>query len=329
MNNFNIDLHCDLLYYMLRSGAKIDDKELRCSLPYLKEGNVRLQVMAIYSATASNSTEKGVRQSEVFANLLKDRNFFLFDHENYNNSDDQGKIGILAAIENASSFCEEDGNLETGFKNLEMIIHNSRKLLYIGITHHTENRFGGGNNSQVGLKHDGKILIDYLADKEIAIDLAHTSDLLAYDNLNYIDQRNYKISVLASHSNYRNVYENNRNLPDELVKEIITREGLIGLNGIKDYIDHYHPERFYDHIQYGLDSGAEDCIAYGIDFFFDKEHPDQSRYPFFFDEYKNSKTYNLINQKLTEKFSTEIMEKISHKNALGFIKRLWGNNKKY
>jgi hypothetical protein len=37
MNTINIDLHCDLLYYLLRSDATIDDREIGCSLPYLKE----------------------------------------------------------------------------------------------------------------------------------------------------------------------------------------------------------------------------------------------------------------------------------------------------
>ncbi|QQQ28758.1 dipeptidase [Chryseobacterium indoltheticum] len=323
MNDLNIDLHCDLLYYLLNSDSKIDDKELRCSLPNLKEGNVKLQVMVIYASTAKDSSKEGIKQSEIFCDLLTNENFFLVDTENYKKIDNQNRVGLLSSIENASSFCEEDCNLDVGFETLETIIKNTKKVLYIGLTHHSENRFGGGNNSEKGLKADGKILIDYLADKKIAIDLAHTSDQLAYDILNYIDQRNYNISVLASHSNYRSVYENNRNLPDDLVKELIKREGLIGLNFIKDYIDHHHPERFYEHIQYGLDLGAENCIAYGADFFFDKNHPDQSRYPFFTDEFKDATMYNTINRKLIEKFSPEIMEKISHKNALNFIKKLW------
>lgn len=323
MNDLNIDLHCDLLYYLLKENSKPNDKEVRCALPYLKEGNVKLQVMAIYAATAKNSTEEGILQSEIFADLLNTDDFFLFDTEKYNNIDNNDRVGVLAAIENASSFCEEEMNLDIGFKNLETIIKNTQKVLYLGITHHSENRFGGGNNSEAGLKEDGKVLIDYLADKKIAIDLAHTSDQLAYDILNYIDQRNYNISILASHSNYRNVYKNNRNLPDELVKEVIKREGLIGLNFIKDYIDLQHPERLYEHIQYGLDLGAENCIAYGADFFFDAEHPDQSRYPFFFEEFKDATKYNSINRKLAADFSPEIMEKVSHKNAVNFITRLW------
>ncbi|MBB4805469.1 microsomal dipeptidase-like Zn-dependent dipeptidase [Chryseobacterium defluvii] len=323
MNEINIDLHCDLLCYLLRSNVRIDDKEIGCSLPYLKEGNVKLQVMAIFTPTMKDSIHFGLKQSRIFTDLLGNKEFFLFNGSNYDEIENSGQIGVVASVENASSFCEEDTDLEAGFKNLETIIRNTHKVLYIGITHHTENRFGGGNNSEAGLKNDGKVLIDYLADKKIAIDLAHTSDQLAYDILNYLDQRNYKIPVLTSHSNYRNVYENPRNLPDELVKELIKREGLIGINFIKDYIDLKDPDRLYEHIRYGLDSGAEDVMAYGGDFFFDKDHPDRSRYPFFFDEFNNASAYNSINKRITEEFSSNFMEKISHKNALNFIRKLW------
>ncbi|PQA92522.1 Zn-dependent dipeptidase, dipeptidase homolog [Chryseobacterium piscicola] len=323
MNNLNIDLHCDLLYYLLRADIKLDDKELGCSLPFLKEGNVRLQTMAIYAPTSKNSCFLALQQSEIFGKLIEDSNFFHFNLNNYDDLENRSRVGILASIENASCFCEENSPLNKGFENLEKIIQNTKKLFYISLTHHDENRFGGGNNSEAGLKPDGKVLIDYLNEKKIAIDFAHTSDQLAYDILNYIDQRNYKISVLASHSNFRTIYKNNRNLPDELVNEMIARKGLIGLNFIRDYIDVEHPERFYEHIQHGLHLGAGDNMAYGADFFFDKNHPDKSRYPFFFKDFENATAYNAINNRLNEEFSSEIMEKISHKNALDFIKRLW------
>ncbi len=319
MNNINIDLHCDLLYYLLGSGSAIDDKELGCSLPYLQEGNVKVQVMAMYAGTGANSTVYGLEQSKLFSNLIKNDNFFLFDGESYKDDDHKNRVGVIASIENASAFCDEDQSLETGFKNLEAIIENTQKVFYIGITHHSENRFGGGNNATAGLKDDGKVLIDYIADRKIAIDLAHTSDQLAYDIFTYIDQRNYSIPIMASHSNYRSVYKNNRNLPDELAKEVINRKGLIGLNFIKDYVDVNHPEKLYEHIQYGLDLGGEDCIAYGADYFYWKDHPDTARHPFFFPEHSNASVYPAINKEIEERFSCELVEKISHRNALNFI----------
>lgn len=323
MNTINIDLHCDLLYYLLRSNATIDDKEIGCSLLYLKEGNVKLQIMAIYSGTGANSTVAGEEQSKLFSKLIQNENFFLFDHENYKDPENENRVGVIASIENASSFCDEDESLESGFRKLETIIENTRKIFYIGITHHLENRFGGGNNATAGLKEDGKVLIDYIADRKIAIDLAHTSDQLAYDIFNYTAQRNYSIPILASHSNYRGIYKNNRNLPDELAKEAIRRKGLIGLNFIKDYVDLEHPERLYEHIQYGLDLGAEDSIAYGADYFYWKDHPDTSRHPFFFPEHADASVYPAINKEIEQRFSHELVEKISHKNALRFIENIY------
>lgn len=58
---------------------------------------------------------------------------------------------------------------DEGSENLEKIIENTKGIFYIGITHHHENRFGGGNFAEAGLKEDGKILIDYLSDKKIAM----------------------------------------------------------------------------------------------------------------------------------------------------------------
>ncbi|MEF9478387.1 membrane dipeptidase [Chryseobacterium sp. 1B4] len=282
MSTMNIDLHCDLLYYLLRSGTTLDDKELGCSLPYLQEGNVKVQVMAMYAGTGANSTNYGLEQSRLFSSLTKNENFFLFNKDIYKEAGNENRIGITASIENASAFCDENQSLDSGFKNLETMIDNVEKVFYIGITHHLENRFGGGNNATAGLKDDGKVLIDYIAGRNIAIDLAHTSDQLAYDIFTYIDQRNYSIPVLASHSNYRSVYQNNRNLPDELVKEVIKRKGLIGLNFIKDYVDAENPDRVYEHIRYGLDLGGENSIAYGADYFYWKDHPETSRHPFSF-----------------------------------------------
>lgn len=323
MNEMNFDLHCDLLYYLLRANSKVDDKELGCSLPYLKEGNVKLQVMAIYSGTAKNSTAVGIKESELFADLLNNDDFFLFDPLNYEDNSNINRVGVMASIENASSFCEEDSNLDVGFENLETIINNTQKVLYIGLTHHTENRFGGGNNSDAGLKEDGKVVLDYISDRHIAIDLSHTSDQLAYGILNYIDQRNYSIPILASHSNYRNIHDKNRNLPDELAKEVIRRKGLIGLNFIRNCIDETNPEKLYEHLQYGLDLGGKDAIAYGADFYYCKDHPDKSRLPIFFDDFQDATAYNSINKRLSENYSPEMMNKISHKNALDFIKRLY------
>lgn len=325
MNSINIDLHCDLLSYLLNTENSIHDTEFRCSLPYLKKGNVKLQVMAIYTATKKNSSKLGIQQSTIFKNLLDTENFHLVHKGNISTLRNKNTVGIVASIENASSFCEEDMDLKKGIQNLETIIDNTQGIFYLGLTHHQENRFGGGNFTNIGLKSDGKAVIDYISDKNIAIDLSHTSDRLAYDILDYITKQNLSLSVIASHSNYRYLCNHSRNLPDELVKEIISRKGLIGLNFVKDFVDSTksNPDKFYEHISYAIHLGVENHICYGADFFDDKAHPDQSRYPFFFDGFENAAFYNSINKKIEDLFGNIITNKISHQNVIHFLKNFW------
>ncbi len=104
---------------------------------------------------------------------------------------------------------------------------------------------------------------------------------------------------------------------------MIKRKGLIGLNFIRNCVDDTNPEMLYEHIQYGLDLGGEDAVAYGADFFFCKNHPDKSRHPFFFKGYDDASAFNAINKEIEKRFSHELMEKISHKNALNFIKKMY------
>ena len=66
-----IDLHCDLLAHMLNMPNPDPFKRegIGCSFPALAEGNVKLQVMAIFTATENGSTALALRQSEIFASF--------------------------------------------------------------------------------------------------------------------------------------------------------------------------------------------------------------------------------------------------------------------
>lgn len=316
--NANIDLHCDLMAYLALSNTSVQD-EVRCSLKNIREGKVKMQVMAMYSSTEKGSVEYVKKQLRCYKNLLQTEGVREFFPENFDIKNDG--LSIIAAVENASGFCEEEMPIETMFENFDTL-NSEVKLMYIGLTHHTENRFGGGNFTDIGLKEDGKLLLDYIDGKKIAVDLAHTSDQLAFDILNYIDQRNYLIPLIASHSNMRAVFRHNRNLPDELVSEIVKRGGLIGINFVKYFINPEDAEQIYAHIDYALKMGAENSICFGADFFDDRTHPDQTRYPYFFDEYGTPQSYEKINSKIAQIFSPEFQKKMSYGNVLSYFERL-------
>ena len=313
----NLDLHCDLTAYLLQPNSS-PNGDVRCSVDKLFAGNVKMQVMAFYSATEKGSVDEVKEQLKHYRNLLNLPGVYEFCPEK---AELQEGLGIIAAVENASGLCEEDQPIEDAFKNLDWL-SSQAKIMYVGLTHHLENRFGGGNFTQAGLKDDGKRLIEFLDGRKIAVDLSHTSDQLAYGILNFIDQHHLDIPVLASHSNMRAVFDHNRNLPDELVTEIVNRGGLIGLNFVKYFINPENPSKIYRHIEHAVKLGAEDHLCFGADFFDDKSHPEQDRYPFFFPEFGDSTAYSTINSRISELFSDEMKEKISHRNALSYFKRL-------
>ena len=325
MKNPVIDLHCDLLTYLTRPNTTIyKTEDVGCAIPYLKEGNVKLQIMAIFAPTEEKSHEFGLKQSEIFQQLNSDKNeLYRFEKHHLTTFETSENIGMLAAVENGSAFCDENMPLKEGFKNLDQIIENVGSILYIGFTHHAENRFGGGNYSTAGLKNDGKALIDYMDKKNIAIDFSHTSDALAYDILNYVSKENITVPIIASHSNYRPVFEHARNLPDDVAQEIIHQQGLIGLNFVRAFVNPEKAEALEEHVAHGISLGGENAICYGADYFYTKDNPDKSRIPFYFKEHDNAGCYPVINKVLEQQFGTEQKRKISNQNALDFIGKLW------
>ena len=323
-----IDLHCDLLAHMLNMPNPNPFKRegIGCSFPALAEGNVKLQVMAIFTATENGSTALALRQSEIFASLLAEYPndcTLVHDINTLNQIAASSKLGMIAAIENASGFCEEDEPLKIGFERLERIITNTKRILYISFTHHAENRFGGGNNSVAGLKKDGGKLLQYLNGKKIAVDFSHASDALAQDILDYLSEYNLEVPILASHSNYRKVFNHVRNLSDNIAKEIIKRDGVIGVNFLRAFVNNKNSNALYQHMKYGINLGGFNSICFGADYFSTGNHPDPSRVPYYFEEHEDASCYPSIIEKISEQVSPEAIESISSKNVMRYLIELW------
>ena len=326
-----IDLHCDLLYYLAHvPRASLDNiNDIGVALPHLKAGNVKIQTLAMFTLTKPGSAAITNAQVDTYLDLLNSSDFkAVSSYHDAKNILDVDQVGIVPAIENASGLCEEDESISLAFQRLDHIQRRVGKILYISLTHHTENRFGGGNYSDnIGLKDDGKALLDYMDGKKICIDLAHTSDALAYGILDHLTKNNLDVPVIASHSNFRPICNHVRNLPDELAQEVISRNGLIGINFLRAYINNEIPERIYDHILYGLKMGAKDQLALGADFFNIRDFPDSSRHPLFFDEHGNAGKYPEILEKTAELTKPDWVAQFAWGNGVEFLGRIWGKEK--
>ncbi|MCS6807397.1 MAG: membrane dipeptidase [Bacteroidota bacterium] len=330
------DLHCDLLSYMttVPDADPFSSDDIGSSLISLRRGYVQFQIMALFSPTEPGSTESGIRQSVAFCELLSTYPEYVQHIEELQNWQDaltSPRTTIAAAIENASVFCEEDDTLDDGLELFEQLAATTGGIVYVSLTHNDENRFGGGNGApSVGLKPDGEIILEYISGRNIALDLAHASDTLAWDVIEYIDAHALDIPVIASHSNFRSVYTHERNLPDGIAQEIIARGGLIGINFYRDFVHHTHPEVLYEHILHGIRQGGSYALAFGSDFFFSPsgEHSDTSsrerwNQDFFYD-HRNSAQFPYILEQLRSFLTDEELHRLAYANAYTFMQYLLG-----
>ncbi len=323
-----IDLHSDLLTFLTsKSGRSPEDPISRCSCSQLVQGGVKLQTLAIFGLTEKNSTENGRKQVECYQNLIKQHSNFFSACRLPLDAQKQA-VSVLPAFESASTFAEEDEPLDGALRRLDEYKIALGTIFYISFTWDEENRFGGGNRSTVGLKEDGKRLLEWMNNKKIALDFSHTSDQLAYDFLNHIDKKGFNIPVIASHSNFRPISNYPRNLPDDLAKEIIRRKGLIGLNFFAPFIHDTDSSAILRHVEHGLGLGAENALCFGADFFCDADLPQfiEKKYPKtkepFYPEYGNASAYPTLLQLFSEKLGLkeQALLKIASQNALHFLK---------
>lgn len=323
-----IDLHCDLLSYLANvDGASVDNTDdIDCATPYLREGNVKLQVLAAYVPTESRSADLAAGEFRIYQNLPSDSPdfFHVLTAGEAAGAYTANGTGVIAAIENASALCTESEPLDLAFARLEQLVGVAGQVLYITTTHHAANRFGGGNMTDIGLHDDGKVLLEHLSGMGIAIDLSHASDALARGMIDHIDAKGLSVPLLASHSNFRAVCEHARNLPDWLAREIADRGGVIGINFVRAFVHPEDPSYLERHVLYGYELGLGDALCFGADFFYWKNSLDQGRVPFYHPAHENAGKYQEILASFGSEIGREEKNALAHGNALRFLNRLWG-----
>ncbi|NQV02388.1 MAG: membrane dipeptidase [Bacteroidia bacterium] len=323
-----IDLHCDMLDYLyLNSENSPKDPEARCSIEQMQSGGVALQVLPIWNDKYKD--QAGIKQAEIFRSLLKNYSDVFIDYshiDDFKNIAQTNKIIIMASIENAAVLCDEKEPFRKCKKNLDKIRKIMGPLVYVGLSWSDETRFGGGNNSPVGLTKDGEKLVKYLAKRHIPIDLSHASDQLAKDIIAYIEKHRLQVPLIASHSAFRGINDIKRNLPDFKAEAIINDGGIIGLVFLRPFVGKSTPYNFVKQMSYGLKLGAAKSIALGADFFnfysLPKKYQKMGEDSFFFPQYANSGDYprllNLFKKNL--KLSDDMTDALAYRNALTFIK---------
>ena len=153
--------------------------------------------------------------------------------------------------------------LEGNIANIARLYDEGYRAM--GLQHFFDNELGGSmhGRSQAGLTQFGREAVMEMERRNIMIDVAHSSRQVVRDVLAIT-----KAPIFISHGGTISGCPKtaNRNLPDEILKQIAARGGLLGVGYFGGAICDISPKGIAKEIIHAVDLLGEDAVALGSDF---------------------------------------------------------------
>ena len=183
------------------------------------------------------------------------------------------------------------------------------KPSYVGMTWNYENDLAFGALAEGHVKPSGKKMISTLNELGIPVDLAHLCKQSFYDAIQLAE------TVVCSHTCFYDVNAHPRNIDFNQIKEIINKNGLIGLTFYAPFLNSKSNkvtiEDVFKHIDYFVQRFGCNNLAIGTDFYGCNDFPKG------FSDYSFEPTFR---QFLKDKgYSDDCIDKIFYKNLNTFL----------
>ena len=306
-----IDLHCDTMMqlldhphsgYLYRNTWKIDIEKLQ-------KAHSKIQDFALFINMGETNDPYG--RYEEMRNLCVSQihNYgehiqHVLSYQDVESVYKSGKIGALMSI-------EEGGVLGGDLNKLKQAYQDGVRLITL-----TWNYPNGLGEPHCGEQHKkltskGVEFVEAMQELGIIVDCSHLNDAGTEQLGDILD-----VPFIASHSNARELRSHTRNLPDNLIRLIANKGGIIGLNFAQNFLGTSPISRIEDIVKHGLyliDKGGEDVVALGTDFDGippDTEIADMSQMSRLYDAFKEAG------------LSVEQCEKLFWKNADRLLKEI-------
>lgn len=227
-----MDLHCDTLMKVAKSGNLDENDKSHVSLKGLRDGGVALQCFADFVPTGMfpQIIRKGAvnlmfnKFYKNYQRMMAYHNDILFPVLRKADLDKcgvDGKIGVLLTI-------EDGGVLGDKLENVKKYYDKGVRLVTLTWNH--ENAIGYPNSYEAeimnkGLKPFGKDVVREMERLGMVVDVSHVSDGVFWDVAEMATK-----PFVASHSNSRTMCNHKRNMTDEMIKKLSDCGGVMGLN---------------------------------------------------------------------------------------------------
>lgn len=256
-----IDLHCDTLTGPTWADT-LDDPKRVLSLSAMPDGVHWAQFYAVFipdkeqGQAAVDYFEKNRLNFERQMNLYSNRVAPCRSAADMEATWAAGKTAAFLTIENGTPI---NGDLSR-IKTLA-----EQGVCCMTLVWNGDYEIGSGHTTQKGLTDFGKAVIPELEKHGILIDVSHLNDPGFADLLTVA-----KKPFVATHSNARSVCGHKRNLTDDMIREMVKRDCLIGLNYFVKFLEDDGEveslDSLYRHIEHFFALGAQKNLALGSDY---------------------------------------------------------------
>jgi membrane dipeptidase len=147
------------------------------------------------------------------------------------------------------------------------------------LAYNKDNRASGGcMEGKVGLTAFGRQVIREMNRVGMVVDVSHMGYQATLDTFELSST-----PVIFSHSNPNGKREHVRNISDAQIKACAKTGGVVGINGVGDFLGDTKSETVVDHVEYVIDLVGPKHVGLGLDYVVDKEelleyfkhHPDK------------------------------------------------------
>lgn len=267
-----IDMHCDTISRIYKNpDSQLRQNDFQLDLMKMKSSGYLLQNFAMFIDLdeTEHPYETCLEQIRIFKSELEKNSDLIAPVTNYAEilkNEKLGKMSALMTIEEGQ-VCGGDLRILKEFYDL-----GARMMTF---TWNHKNTLGFPaepvhDSDRGGLTHLGIAFLDAMEQLGIIPDVSHLSDQGITDVC-----RLAKKTFVASHSNSRSLCGRCRNLPDELIRKIAEKGGVIGANfygpfltSIPDSNDCFfsYAKDVARHIRHLVDVGGLACVGLGSDF---------------------------------------------------------------
>lgn len=270
-----VDMHCDTILQILADPTKqLRENDLQIDLQRMKASGTTLQNFALFVELVEGKDpyETAMALYKIYQEQMSANSDLIRPVLTYQDYLDNQAAGFLSGM----LTMEEGAPLAGRIDRLEEFYDKGVRMLTLTWNH--QNEIGTPNlqyfdeekqlidPNQTGLTPAGIAIVKKMNELGMIIDVSHGSDQLVRDVLANTDK-----PFVASHSDAREVCFHSRNLPDELIKAIADRGGVIGINYAEDFLRGKNKQltmidAIVAHVRHFVKIGGIECVGLGSDF---------------------------------------------------------------